>query len=188
MNILLVTGEHWSVPGRPMTAHFDKESADAAAMGLVQIFWDECRETAARDEPWPAAIPAGETWQNALRLCQIARIEAADDEGVPDEYLDNTDWLAEESGADVWIDEIAIADPAGDVWAHPVPLKVMEAYRSHYDRSTDLLEACTEEFGLYPDGPDDQRVSSDPECRITVGVMRRLEAAWAVIAALDPRS
>lgn len=40
-----------------------------------------------------------------------------------------------------------------------------------------LLNACIQEFGWIPDGPDDEKVTDDPDCLITWGVLRQAHRA-----------
>lgn len=143
MNIYIVQADHFRVPGRPMSAHFDKASAAATALDHVRTLWEEIASDIGDEEDLPAKMPecwTADNWQVALRLALIARVEM-NGAALTDDERDDEEFLVGEAGCDVWIDEIAIAEPEGQPWAHPVPLATMEAYRHLAGMASDMLDA-----------------------------------------------
>lgn len=111
--IYLVQGEHWAVPGSPMTASATRAAADAKAAELVNVMLADCQL---------AADATATNWQEKLLAIRQVRAEEA---GIDyDECLssDRSEAIAEFMGdddCDVWIDEIPVdgaAPPPADTY------------------------------------------------------------------------
>jgi hypothetical protein len=87
--VYIVQAEHFHIPGRPMSAHATRESANRAAAGHVDslLAWIELPEDA---KP--------ETWEADLLRARTARAE---------QYGCDIDALGDDDG-DVWITELEV--------------------------------------------------------------------------------
>lgn len=96
MKILLVAGIHWSVPGTRQACAFSPEAAATAAMDMVKLLNSDL------DEPI-GELP--ECWKNSLDAVLRQRLA----ETWVEREIVTLDDLADEAGANVWIEEVAVA-------------------------------------------------------------------------------
>lgn len=115
MKLYLVKGEHPVVPGRPTKATFDLAEANAFAADLVTKLADDIASAAGEDS-YEAAT--ADNWKNVLLWCQ-ARRYMSDRDFLSCSYEDarqavealSSDDRGEETGCDVWIEELDVAPP-----------------------------------------------------------------------------
>jgi len=144
----LVRGVHPTQGGSPTKATFDLDEANAAAAALVMILWQDVLSLATDGDggdPIEAHDVAADAWQ--AKLADVQALAYAHEDGCTVEeaaaYLAplSSDGAAQESHADVWIEEMAV-----DV---PVPQPVKRIYFAAVDcQNGTLAVSADSEAGI----------------------------------------
>lgn len=127
MPIYITRGEHWNVPGTPSKAFLGLSGAQTEAAELVNLLradmlaiiddarmpWDQDYRDLAGDVLLPIPEATAEDWESVLRIIQVLR--AIETDAIENEQ-EVTDWMAglfdaDDCDCDVWIEDLALADP-----------------------------------------------------------------------------
>lgn len=188
--IYLVQGEHWAVPGSPMTASATRAAADAKAAELVNVMLADCHL---------AADATATNWEEKLLALRQVRAEEA---GIDYDECINSDVgkaIAEFMGdddCDVWIDEIPVdgaAPPPADTYTaedmdgvvaevqDKIERRLLAPMRAALKAGRDAFaEALTTH--IYDEANGDK---PEPDCQYVTAIAQ-MDAVLARTAVLDP--
>jgi len=144
MNIYIVTGEHYSTPGSPVSAHFYLGAAQTAALDLVNTLRKDFGDQWARENGAPNPLPPEADairWDTALMEVQRMQIEGMTGRPMDADDAEDRERLDDWAMCYVRIETLAVSDPPGDTWAPPMRMKVFGLYRGLHDAARALIAA-----------------------------------------------
>jgi hypothetical protein len=133
MKVFIVQGEHWNVPGRPMSAHATKASADAEARQLVNLMVADLNER--KDCSLQIEPATSEDWNDKL---QTVRMYLGDATGATDQDDTLAGSVDHDDLPDVWITELEL-----EGYSEPrEPDHERKCPSHHYNDGTDTCADC----------------------------------------------